>query len=50
MKRQLDDLGQNRRLRGFTRRLGSGQTHRVDIGDAAVTERTAAPQITWGEK
>jgi hypothetical protein len=46
-KRQLDDLGRNRRLDNFTGGLGSSQTHGLDIGDLAVTARTAAMLIGW---
>jgi len=48
--RQLDNLGQNRRLDNFTWSLGSSQTNGLHIGDLAVTARTAAMQTVREEK
>jgi hypothetical protein len=49
-KRQLDDLGRNRRLGNFTGGLGSSQTHGLYTDDLAVTARDATMQISRQEK
>jgi hypothetical protein len=48
--RQLDDLGQNRRLGNITGGQGSSQTHGLYIGDLAVTARTPDMQTGREEK
>jgi CheY-like chemotaxis protein len=50
LHRQLDNLGQNRRLESIARYLQSTETHRLYIYDLAVTARAAAIQIGWPEK